>query len=204
MFISKLLKMVSLSILLASSAEVSIARGADAVALPVPEFCRSTPYEGEHFIIKMHRYECNGVEAFNKGHYRAASVWFTVIGDWHAFESPSTGRFTLLAYALTKLDGESTRAQAAIDTAYVIKMVMAGYIPCDRNRDFEIGPSKYTTGLSHEVLNEAGSRVCTPFFNRGTWERASNGRFDNPYILGGEYERIRKLIGIGRPLPVNN
>lgn len=112
-------------------------------------------------------------------------------------EAPMTGRFTLLALAYG-LDGRFPEAREAIDRAYLLKMVMTGRVLCDRNRDFEAVPNRFTTGLASELLRDVGGRVCMPFFNLGTWEEKPRATFDTPYIGGVEYERVRHVIGFGR------
>lgn len=153
--------------------------------------------------------ECNGVRAFNRGHYRVATRWFSDVNEVFFLKEPNPGRFAPLALAFARI-GESKRAAVAMDMAYTIILIQAGLIRCDIHNGLFIAENTFTRGLTYEVLKDSENRMCGEmFYNPNVKDRGGHygaGQKQDllaPRVRAMEYEQIRKSIGIGRPLPLS-
>ena len=154
-------------------------------------------------MVEWRRRECLGVHAINRRDYHAAATHFEAMGSLVFHEAPATGRFGPLALALEKA-GDRIKALVAIDTAYMIILVDAGFIKCDESNDFGVVPNKFIDGIDREIVDDVGGRMCGPLFNRSDTVYGNGKNFDlsKPHIRAGEYEYVRRVIGYGKALPV--
>ena len=167
-----------------------------------PDFCRSHNMIWNPTLVEWRRHECLGIQAINRGDHRAAAEHFEAMGSLMFHEAPMTGRFAPLALALEQ-SGEHDKAVIAIDMAFTIILIDAGYVKCDGEIDFKIIPNKFVDEIDSAILDDVGGRMCGPFFNlsNSSYGRGEINDLLKPYIGATEYEYIRRMIGFGRALP---
>lgn len=175
--------------------------------IATPDYCQQLERERVEVYRNWKEFECRGIAAFNSGHYRVASIWLQYLNDIRFHEAPNLGRFTLQALAFARAD-EKERAVAAMDLAYGVILISAGYVRCDLEGGLFIKENNHTTALGYDILGFLERRMCGSMFydpdhpnQEGSYGKGTLKDLARPVLRATEYEKVRSILGFGHPLP---